>query len=592
MAILALEPDPSRAATIRHIVCDVVRAELRLVPSKNKLLEELSNGIPDVMLVPALLSSADEAELLAHLSSLRESGHVEILMTPFRFASDDKPRVAHGGWRQWLGQGQSDPQEQEYACDPRGFAEQLSWSLQRAQHVRQERAELYPRQPEQHEIEPEQHEIEDVSASSLPVVMPDAGEVADASTLAPVQTSDRRAHRRFAADELHGLRAARIKFGPSVRLVDCSEGGALIESEVPLMPESEATLELIGDSQKSTVPFRVVRCHVSTVESRLLYWGACAFTRPLELADLLRPKSNDPTTSPEDHVDRFDITVKAIVERNISLADGGAGPRRSASAGQVRELLTLLREVSRSRPADPGEHSIKDVLGIVIAALERGDKQGVAHLLIEERLDAALPWLKARFAAAPALPATADTEALYLSLPTAAGTPSRVLNVELPMGSILEDWQFRLLKATTYLAALLEPAPAGEGKDRRRHARIRGRFEGRQLGAINMRILIHDISETGCFVDSYHEERSGRRLTLEVHLPDDGWITVQAEVVCSRPGGFAVQFIETPDETRTRLARFVAARAGSLVNPRPANDLLGNRAEGSPAPQLSQTMSA
>jgi hypothetical protein len=89
-------------------------------------------------------------------------------------------------------------------------------------------------------------------------------------------------------------------------------------------------------------------------------------------------------------------------------------------------------------------------------------------------------------------------------------------------------------------------------------------------------------------VDSYHEERSGRRLTLEVHLPDDGWITVQAEVVCSRPGGFAVQFIETPDETRTRLARFVAARAGSLVNPGPANDLLGKSAEGSPAPLLSQ----
>jgi len=107
VAILALEPDPARAATIRQIVCDVLHAELRLVPSKSKLLEELSNGIPDVMLVPALLSSADEAELLAHLSNLRESGHVEILVTPFRFASEDKPRVAPSGWRQWLGQGQS-----------------------------------------------------------------------------------------------------------------------------------------------------------------------------------------------------------------------------------------------------------------------------------------------------------------------------------------------------------------------------------------------------------------------------------------------------------------------------------------------------
>jgi hypothetical protein len=254
--------------------------------------------------------------------------------------------------------------------------------------------------------------------------------------------------------------------------------------------------------------------------------------------------------------------------------------------------LTLLREVSRSRPSDPGEHSIKDVLGIVIAALERGDKHGVAHRLIEERLDAALPWLTARFAAAPALPATADTEALYLNLPAREGTASTVLNVELPKGSMLEDWQFRLLKATTCLAALLEPTPASEPKDRRRHTRVRGRFEGRQLGAINMRILIHDISETGCFVDSYHEERSGRRLTLEVHLPDDGWITVQAEVVCSRPGGFAVQFIETPEETRARLARFVAARAGSVGNSSPARDLEGTTPGPSHASLVPQPMTA
>ena len=535
MAILALEPDPAQARTIRHIVCDVVRADLRLVHSKNRLLEALSVGIPDLMLLPALLSSADEVDLLAHLSTLRDSGHLEILVTPFRFASEEQPRVSPSRWRAWWGQGESS--SQEYACDPLAFAEQLTWSLRRAQEVRQERAERGRSQPEMER------------ADSVTIV--------DANTLAPVHASDRRAHRRFAADELHGLQTARIKHGPVVRLVDCSAGGALIESEVPLQPDSEAMLELIGAAHHSTIPFRVVRCHVSSAESRLLYWGACVFTQPLELADLLRPRSNDLTTSTEDHVDRFDIAVKAIVERYVPGADDEAGALRSVRAGQVRELLTLLREVSRSRPADPGEHSIKDVLAIVIAALEHGDEHGVAFSLIEERLDAALPWLTARFASAPALTATVDNEALYLTLPSAGATSSRVLNVELPKGSILVDWQFRLLKASTYLAALLEPTREGEPQDRRRHARVRGRFEGRQLGAINMPILIHDISETGCFVDSHYEEESGRRLALEVHLPEEGWITVHAEVVCSRQGGFAVQFIETSKEIRASLARFV-----------------------------------
>ena len=321
VAILALEPDPARAATIRHIVGDVLRAELRIVGSKDELLEELGNGIPDVMLVPALLTSADETELLTHLSTLHESGHVEILVTPFRFASENQPRAVRRSWRTWWRKGQSTPEV--YACDPRGFAEQLGWSLQRAQQVRQERGEASP------------------PASS--VIIPEVVTTADGPTLAPVHRSDRRAHRRFAADELHGLRSARIKYGPSVRLVDCSVGGALIESEIPLKPESEAMLEVIGDSHRSTVPFRVVRCHVSTVESRVVYWGACAFTQPLKLADLLQRRSKNLTNSKDERADRFDIALRSIVERHVSHADRDGQTLASARASQTPELSALLQ---------------------------------------------------------------------------------------------------------------------------------------------------------------------------------------------------------------------------------------------------------
>ena len=51
--------------------------------------------------------------------------------------------------------------------------------------------------------------------------------------------------------------------------------------------------------------------------------------------------------------------------------------------------------------------------------------------------------------------ALADKEVLYLKVPASDDTFSQVLNVELPKDSMLEDWQFRLLKASTYLAAFL-----------------------------------------------------------------------------------------------------------------------------------------
>ena len=573
MAILALEPDPTRAATIRHIVCDVLRAELRIVRSKDKLLEELGNGIPDVMLVPALLTSADETELLARLSTLHKSGHVDILVTPFRFASESQPRAVDRSWRTWWRKGQSTPEV--YACDPRGFAEQLGWSLQRAQQVRQERVEACP------------------PASS--VIVPEVVMTADGPTVAPVQMSDRRAHRRFAADELHGLRSARINFGPSVRLVDCSVGGALIESEIPLVPESEALLEVIGHSHSATVPFRVVRCHVSTVESRVLYWGACAFTQPLKLVDLLQRRSDDLTNSTDERADRFDIAVRSIVERHVLHADRDGQTLPSARASQTTELSALLRELSRSRCTDPGEYSIRNLLAIVITALQRGDEHGIALRLIEEQLDAALPGKTCRFSPSPSAMALPDKEVLYLKVPTSDDTFSHVLNVELAKDSMIEDWHFRLLKASTYLAACLPSSPPidppGERQDRRRHVRVRQRLDGRRVGAIAMRFVIHDISETGCFVESSYEEESGRRLTLEVHLPDEGWITVRAEVVCNRPGGFAVRFIEMSDEIRGCLARMVAARTGSVETAGPSNDPL-RTADESPAPQFAYAMIA
>jgi PilZ domain len=98
--------------------------------------------------------------------------------------------------------------------------------------------------------------------------------------------SDRRAHPRLSARGLRWLRAARLHHGPTVKLIDLSVGGALLESDVGLRPGSTLGLELVSENPVM-VPLRVVRCQVTSLVNKPVYRAACAFTRPIDLPDLL-----------------------------------------------------------------------------------------------------------------------------------------------------------------------------------------------------------------------------------------------------------------------------------------------------------------
>jgi hypothetical protein len=97
--------------------------------------------------------------------------------------------------------------------------------------------------------------------------------------------SDRRAHPRLEARELSWLRTSRLKYGPSVRLIDLSAGGALLESDVQLRPGSNLSLELDGASHL-VVPLRVIRCQLTSLREKPWYRGACAFRELTELPGL------------------------------------------------------------------------------------------------------------------------------------------------------------------------------------------------------------------------------------------------------------------------------------------------------------------
>jgi hypothetical protein len=102
------------------------------------------------------------------------------------------------------------------------------------------------------------------------------------------------------------------------------------------------------------------------------------------------------------------------------------------------------------------------------------------------------------------------------------------------------------------------PGGAAGKQPNRRAPRVAGPFEARRLGALDLPLRIHDLSLSGCLIESYQEVTAGRRIELEIELPVEGWITLQAETLYLRENfGFAAKFVGMDGQTRVKLARAV-----------------------------------
>jgi c-di-GMP-binding flagellar brake protein YcgR len=113
------------------------------------------------------------------------------------------------------------------------------------------------------------------------------------------------------------------------------------------------------------------------------------------------------------------------------------------------------------------------------------------------------------------------------------------------------------------------PEGATTGKSKRRNPRGSGPFEARRLGALELPLRIHDLSLGGCLIESYQEASVGRPMELEIELPQEGWITLQAEVLYVRENfGYAVKFVSMDEQARVKLARAVVQLLRERKKPR------------------------
>lgn len=94
-------------------------------------------------------------------------------------------------------------------------------------------------------------------------------------------TTERRIHRRRGIDE-HRIVAARIRAGHRARVIDVSDGGALIEISHGLRPGAIVTFQFGTAQHETSVRGRVTRCAVAAIQSTSVsYRAAISFEYPI-----------------------------------------------------------------------------------------------------------------------------------------------------------------------------------------------------------------------------------------------------------------------------------------------------------------------
>ncbi|HWF84738.1 MAG TPA: hypothetical protein VG222_07835 [Vicinamibacterales bacterium] len=138
--ILAIEPDQRQAAQIAGIARHRLNAELILADTTERALDAIADRVPDLVLIPALLSPQDDASLAAALRVIAAAANVRTLTIPVlaSAAPREARRTILGRWRR------ARESQTPDGCDPAVFAEQISTYLAEAVA---ERATFEPEPP-------------------------------------------------------------------------------------------------------------------------------------------------------------------------------------------------------------------------------------------------------------------------------------------------------------------------------------------------------------------------------------------------------------------------------------------------------------
>jgi hypothetical protein len=113
------------------------------------------------------------------------------------------------------------------------------------------------------------------------------------------------------------------------------------------------------------------------------------------------------------------------------------------------------------------------------------------------------------------------------------------------------------MKAHSFFPWILGGQMSDSSDNRRAHSRLNFPIDAKRLGLVETPLELYDISAGGCFINDFHNSPApGKSFDIRIELPYEDPVRLRAVVVHDRPGfGYAVRFVDVPDETRQAIER-------------------------------------
>jgi CheY-like chemotaxis protein len=289
--ILAIEPNPERGTLLRRLLRDSVRANVTVVPSTKAALTVLSTQVPDLILTSSLIAPQDDRDLVSHLRETPSLSHLPVL-TIHPVAEPPAPKKP--GLLARLRRKQ--PKTVEPAYDFGAIATRIEDAIMESQTA----LAAFKSESPTAVSEPE---IVDYSNAAPLVVCPDVFSI-------------RKRAMRWAGWQLPWFSSINVPLGCDLRLINLSRSGVLVESGARIAPGTIMTFRISGTGRDLTVPARIVRSEVATVDRLgVKYHAAAVFDYTF---DTLMPEDMDPMDA--------DAHLAGLVSSVLTHASAGSRP--------------------------------------------------------------------------------------------------------------------------------------------------------------------------------------------------------------------------------------------------------------------------
>jgi hypothetical protein len=245
-----------------------------------------------------LLPANEEQELVAHLRATPSLGHIPVLTIPAVTNLSTTETRANGLFARFR-------RRRQQPVWPMYNFNAVITRIEEALEQSRIAAAQAAKDAEERVGDP----IVEAPVTIEPIV--DESEVETIESVVLSNSTQKRA-RRLPVSDVPWLSSVKLAWGQSLRLLNISSRGVLVESGVRLSPGSVTKFQLDGPELALAVPARVVRCRVSEVDSLgVKYETAAVFDHPVEA---LVAADQEPV----DAADQLDDLVAAVTAKAAS----------------------------------------------------------------------------------------------------------------------------------------------------------------------------------------------------------------------------------------------------------------------------------